>query len=214
MWQNPEPALGTFLNAGKAQDVQPSLANGWRTNLAGAGMGGMFDPKNLNGFGYVHQNPVQFTDPDGRCPDGCVITAPAAAVIATVGVIVIGGVYILSSEERKHQIAWAVNSGWEGLKSMAQSGDGDKGKPAEKAKQDAVSQSGPVAAAADGPPPSDEDNNDKDKNLSQEDKRSIRSLEKQIEKHQQKIADFKNNPTVRPGMESQPEEVIKAQQGA
>ena len=152
-WQSPEPALGTFLNAGKAQDVLPSLANGWRTNLASAGMGGMFDPKNLNGFGYVHQNPVRFTDPDGRCPDGCVITVPAAAVIATVGAIVIGGVYILSSEERQHQIAWAFNSGWESLKSMAQSG----GKPAEKAQQNAVSQSGPVAAAG-APNPNDDEN--------------------------------------------------------
>ena len=74
VWQSPEPALGTFLNAGKAQDVLPSLANEWRTNLAGAGMGGMFDPRNLNGFGYVHQNPVRFTDPNGRCiEDACVL---------------------------------------------------------------------------------------------------------------------------------------------
>ena len=68
-WQNPEPALGMFLNAGKAQEALPSLANEWRTNLIGAGMGGMFDPRNLNGFGYVHQNPVRFTDPNGKCAE-------------------------------------------------------------------------------------------------------------------------------------------------
>jgi RHS repeat-associated protein len=65
-WENFEPALGTFLNAGKAHDVLPSVVNGWRANLAGAGMGGMFNPRNFNGFGYAHQNPVKMTDPDGR----------------------------------------------------------------------------------------------------------------------------------------------------
>jgi hypothetical protein len=42
--------------------------------------------------------------------------------------------------------------------------------------------------------------------------RSIRSLEKQITEHQQKIADFKANPTIRPGMENLPKNVIEAQQ--
>ncbi len=44
--------------------------------------------------------------------------------------------------------------------------------------------------------------------------KSIRSLEKQIEKHQQKLDAFKANPTVRPGMENLPENVIKQQQQA
>ena len=64
------------------------------------------------------------------------------------------------------------------------------------------------AGATTTPPPPDDD---KDKDLSKEDRKSIRSLEKQIEKHEQKLADFKNNPSVRPGMENQPEEVIQAQ---
>ena len=33
-------------------------------------MGGVFGPQNLNGFGYVHQNPVKFTDPDGASARG------------------------------------------------------------------------------------------------------------------------------------------------
>ncbi|MGZ8316267.1 MAG: hypothetical protein ACXW3B_13985 [Telluria sp.] len=48
--------------------------------------------------------------------------------------------------------------------------------------------------------------------MSKQELRSIRSLEKQIEKHERKIADFEKNPTVRPGMEGQPTEVIAAQQ--
>jgi hypothetical protein len=31
-------------------------------------MGGAFNPKNLNGFAYVHQNPVKHTDPTGEGP--------------------------------------------------------------------------------------------------------------------------------------------------
>ncbi|MGQ5524883.1 RHS repeat domain-containing protein [Chitinimonas sp. PSY-7] len=67
-----------------------------------------------------------------------------------------------------------------------------------------------VAGAAGGAP----DPEDEDDGLSNEDKKSIRSLEKQIEKHKQKIADFKANPTVRPGMENQSEAAIRAQQEA
>ncbi|MCH6257168.1 FG-GAP-like repeat-containing protein [Puniceicoccaceae bacterium K14] len=42
--------------------------------------------------------------------------------------------------------------------------------------------------------------------------RGIRSLERQIDIHKQKIDDFKRNPTVRPGMEHLPADVIKRQQ--
>lgn len=65
-------------------------------------------------------------------------------------------------------------------------------------------------AAGSSPPPDD----DKEKGLSKEDRKSIRSLEKQIDRHQQKITDFKNNPSVRPGMEGQSKEVVEAQQAA
>ena len=44
--------------------------------------------------------------------------------------------------------------------------------------------------------------------------KGIKSLEKQIQKHQQKLGDFKANPTVRPGMEKLPKDVIKRQQDA
>lgn len=79
-------------------------------------------------------------------------------------------------------------------------------------------QSGTGGAAAGGASPEDpnskdqaKDNKPDDKKLSPEQQRAIRSLEKRIEEHQQKITDFKANPTVRPGMENQPQSVIEKQ---
>ncbi|AVR95107.1 RHS repeat-associated core domain-containing protein [Pseudoduganella armeniaca] len=50
------------------------------------------------------------------------------------------------------------------------------------------------------------------KPLSKEAEKSIRTLEKRISEHEQKLADFKANPTVRPGMENLPKEVIEKAQ--
>ncbi len=50
------------------------------------------------------------------------------------------------------------------------------------------------------------------KQLSKQVEKGIRSLTKQINAHEKKIADFKANPTVRPGMEGQPQKLIEAQQ--
>jgi len=44
--------------------------------------------------------------------------------------------------------------------------------------------------------------------------KGIRSLLKRISEHEKKLNDFKANPTVRPGMEGQPQEVIEAAQQA
>ncbi|MEO0461381.1 MAG: RHS repeat-associated core domain-containing protein, partial [Myxococcota bacterium] len=48
--------------------------------------------------------------------------------------------------------------------------------------------------------------------LSAEERRAIRSHEKRIKEHLDKIEAFKKDPTVRPGMEDQPDEVIREQQ--
>ncbi|CDG86107.1 putative uncharacterized protein [Janthinobacterium agaricidamnosum NBRC 102515 = DSM 9628] len=85
--------------------------------------------------------------------------------------------------------------------------EGMSDEAASESAEQALDAQGTNSATA-SPPPSDDD---KDKDLSKEDRKSIRSLEKQIEKHEQKLADFKNNPSVRPGMEDQPKEVIEAQ---
>lgn len=50
------------------------------------------------------------------------------------------------------------------------------------------------------------------KELTKSAEKGIRSLEKRIAEHHEKLADFKANPTVRLGMEGQPESVIKAAQ--
>ena len=48
--------------------------------------------------------------------------------------------------------------------------------------------------------------------LSESDKKSIQSYEKLIQQHKKKIEDFKKNPTVSPGMENLPKDIIKKQQ--
>lgn len=48
--------------------------------------------------------------------------------------------------------------------------------------------------------------------LTKQQEKAIKSLENQIEKHRNKIEDFKSNPTVRPGMEKLPQELILQQQ--
>lgn len=52
----------------------------------------------------------------------------------------------------------------------------------------------------------------KAKELSREARKGIRRLELRIAQHEKKLADFKANPTVRPGMEGQPREIIEAAQ--
>ena len=48
--------------------------------------------------------------------------------------------------------------------------------------------------------------------LTTQQQKAIRFLEKQIAQHQKEAQDFKDNPTIRPGMENLPKEVIQKQQ--
>jgi RHS repeat-associated protein len=81
VWQSPDPEIGQYISTAKADYVNPSLDNDWRTRLTGAGMGGAFNPRNLNNLGYAHQNPIKFTDPTGRCVDACVGEAAVAVLL-------------------------------------------------------------------------------------------------------------------------------------
>ncbi|MDO9384542.1 MAG: SpvB/TcaC N-terminal domain-containing protein [Hyphomicrobiaceae bacterium] len=66
LWTAMDPALGEYLNARKSKNITPSLTTSWKANVDGTGMGGMFEPRNLNLAAYVHQNPLKLIDPDGR----------------------------------------------------------------------------------------------------------------------------------------------------
>ena len=50
--------------------------------------------------------------------------------------------------------------------------------------------------------------------LSSQQARSVLSLEKRIAEHKRKLEEFMNNPTVRPGMQGLPRELIEKQQAA
>ncbi len=55
VWQSSDPALSKYLPTGDPKrDKQLP------------GMGGIFRSANLNLFAYAHQNPVKYTDPNGR----------------------------------------------------------------------------------------------------------------------------------------------------
>ena len=57
-WQSTDPAIGDFLPDSDSPGQQLP------------GRGGFYNPRNLNLYGYAHQNPVGSADPDGqRMPD-------------------------------------------------------------------------------------------------------------------------------------------------
>ena len=78
-------------------------------------------------------------------------------------------------------------------------------------KRQAEQKSGVNTATGGASPPPDDDDSNKPE-LTREEKKAIKSYEKRIAEHEKKLAEFKTNPTVRPGMEGQPQEVIERQQ--
>lgn len=55
MWESADSALGAYLPTAGSSDPNKL-----------AGMGGIYNPFNLAMYTYAHQNPVKFSDPDGR----------------------------------------------------------------------------------------------------------------------------------------------------
>lgn len=77
MWQSPDPILGKYLPVGDRRDQ----------NLPG--IGGAFNPVNLNLYAYAHQNPVRYNDPDGNATAaaGCAIGGGIGAFAGGVGAV-------------------------------------------------------------------------------------------------------------------------------
>lgn len=156
-----------------------------------------FDPGNthsFNRFAYANNNPYKYRDPDGRW-----------GMLVGVGIRVAGGA---AAAARVGAIAQELLGPTVGLVTgcllvgyCSSTGGNDGTKPAPQA--------GAGAASGGALPPDDED---PERSLTREEKKSIRSYERRIAEHEEKLSEFKANPTVRPGMEGQPQEVIEQQQ--
>lgn len=131
--------------------------------------------KTFNRYWYVSNNPSSKVDPDGRC-DG-----PSTCAI-------------------DRDIA-AMNSG-----EMTQDGFSSRSE-ARAAGAVIGAFAGPIIVATGGrivPLTARLMQSFGRQEISPQARRGIRSLEKRIEEHQRKLQDFKDSPTVRPGMEKLP----------
>lgn len=139
----------------------------------------------FNRYAYANNNPYKYVDQDGRNPL-LLIAVGAGALLATNNAQAptsSGDIHpMVDAKTTEAVIAAATLAG--GLRSLV-------GREAGGAASDV----GGVG-----------------RELTAQQQKAIGSLEKQIAKHEQKLQDFKNNPTVRPGMENLPSEVIQKQQ--
>ncbi|OXA90198.1 RHS repeat-associated core domain-containing protein [Flavobacterium hydatis] len=69
-WINPDPLLNdlkfTFDDSQVDEDDDDEVLEAIITKIDTGG--GIYNPDNLNPYGYGYDNPVSFADPDGRCP--------------------------------------------------------------------------------------------------------------------------------------------------
>ena len=69
-WVNPDPLLNdldfAFDDSQVDEDDEDEVYEALITKLDTGG--GVYNPDNLNPYGYGYNNPVSFDDPDGRCP--------------------------------------------------------------------------------------------------------------------------------------------------
>jgi RHS repeat-associated protein len=83
-WVNPDPLLNdldfAFDDSKVDEDDDDEVYQALITKLDTGG--GIYNPDNLNPYGYGYNNPVSFDDPDGRCPI-CPIIAIAVMLLAS-----------------------------------------------------------------------------------------------------------------------------------
>jgi len=174
--------------------------------LAGYGMvGGSYFGASVSGAQLaILFSPGSFspaTLPPVLVPLAAACVANKAACLAVAAVVIYS-----ASPQVQEMVKNLLSEGHQG------SGGGSSGtSEQEDAAGNALGAGGANSTSA-SPPPDGEDPNKRQ--LTQEEKKAIRSYEKRINEHEQKLAEFKANPTVRPGMEGQPQEVIERQQAA
>ena len=140
------------------------------------------DGRNFNRYWYANDNPYRYADPDGR-ESGCV----------TLQVNCFNSGATLAQETGTLLGVTALLAG--GLLAPEMAPVIIAG-ASRQAVTEAEKKAGEQTA----------------KKISAQAARGIRSLEKEIAKHLKKIAEFKKNPTVRPGMEDMPKDAIQRQQ--
>ena len=222
----PDVAFGTYAFGRRVYD--PSLRR-WLSPdpLAAADPEAVTIPE-LDLWGYAGANPVRNVDPAGTCiSDTCfdrqaksvegMSTSEKAGLASVMGGALLAGVTApmiieavagtLARLAMSPTTTEVVVGALEGEAGLATSSIVTAGGVVA---DDATRAVGKIAREA----TSDATAKAVTKELSKESERGIRSLEKQIAKHERKIADFKANPTVRPGMEGLPKEAIEAQQKA
>ena len=98
VWQSPDPALGKFLpNTGFDNTFKFKREPDWNWEINLSGKGGVYNSTNLALYGYVSQNPLIYTDPDGNVH----VRAALGAGIGIVGNgagLVVGGFLLLAPE--------------------------------------------------------------------------------------------------------------------
>lgn len=144
----------------------------------------------FNRYAYANNSPYKYIDPDGRQADEKFVEQHRKDMEAGNGAVY----------KPLMPMAVGVTAGMAVVPAIAAA--------AIAASPTAIAVTGSAGAKAAGPI------SNAVKELSKQEMKSIRSLEKQIEKHEQKIADFKANPSVRPGMENQSPQTIAAQQAS
>ena len=82
-WLSGDPALGEYIPKAPIDDE----AKKYNENLSG--MGGIYNTVNLQLYHYAGNNPVKYTDPDGRVAvvDDATVVVVAAGLLLTAGVI-------------------------------------------------------------------------------------------------------------------------------